>query len=82
MLFAVNLEGKMEKDDIQKRIREEEDYVRCPKCSNSLAKFLAKNADGVEDSIIARILMITEEEVKKIYAEAVEQLRKEMKDAD
>lgn len=73
----------MDKDDILKRIREEEDYVRCPKCSNSLNKFLAKNSDGVEDNVIARVLMISEEEVQRIYAEAVDQLRKEMtKDED
>lgn len=79
MLYAENLgEKSMDKDDILKRIKNEEDYIRCPKCSNSLSKFLAKNSDGVEDNVIARVLMITEEEVQKIYAKAVEQLQKDM----
>lgn len=78
MFYAANLEGKMDKEDILKRVREEEDYVRCPKCSNSLAKFLAKNTEGVDDSVIARLLMISEEKVQEIYEEAVEKLKKEM----
>ena len=70
----------MDKNDLQKRVQEEEDYVRCPKCNNSLTKFLAKNSDGVEDSTIARLLMIPEEKVQEIYDEAVEKIKKEMVD--
>ena len=72
----------MDKEDIQKRIRNEEDYVRCPKCSNSLAKFLAKNSEGVEDSTIARLLMIPESKVQELYEEAVKKLRDGMVDGD
>lgn len=70
----------MDKSDIQKRVKEEEDYIRCPKCNNSLTKFLAKNSDGVEDSTIARLLMIPEEKVQEIYDEAVEKIKEEMVD--
>jgi hypothetical protein len=72
----------MDKEDIQKRITEEEDYIRCPKCSNSLTKFLAKNSEGVEDSTIARLLMIPEEKVQEIYEDAVKKLREGMVDGD
>ena len=51
----------MDKDDAQRKVNEEEDFIRCPKCSNSLAKFLAKNSEGVSSSVIARLLMIPEE---------------------
>lgn len=71
---------KMDKDEIQKRIIEEEDYIRSPKNSNSITKFLMKNPDGVEDSVIARLLVMSEESVKKIYEEAVKILRKNMED--
>jgi len=67
-----------DKDELQKRVREEEDYIRCPKCSNSLSKFVAKNPEGVEDSVIARLLMIPEEEVHAIYEDAIKLLRKDM----
>lgn len=79
MLCVVHSEGKkMDKDDVAKRIEQEEDYIRCPKCSNSLSKFVAKNPEGVEDSVIARLLMIPEEKVEEIYEDAVKKLRENM----
>lgn len=70
----------MEKDDIQKKIAEDEDYIRCPKSGNSLTKFVAKNPDGVENSVISRVLAIPEEKVEEIYDEAVKMLQKDMVD--
>lgn len=79
MFCAAPLEGKkMDRDDVAKRIKEDEDYIRCPKCSNSLSKFIAKNSEGVEDSVIARLLMIPEEKVQELYDEAVKKIREEM----
>jgi hypothetical protein len=79
MLLEANLGvKKVDKNDTQKKIKEDEDYIRCPKFSNSLNKFVAKNSEGVENSTIARLLMISEEEVQEIYEEAVEKLRKNM----
>ena len=68
----------MDRNDIQRRILEEDDYIRCPKCGNSLTRFLTKSSDGVENATIARLLMLSEEEVEKIYQEAVVMLRQAM----
>lgn len=70
----------MDKNELQQKVLEEEDYVRAPKFSNSLSKFLSKNSDGVENATIARLLMISEEEVEKLFQEAVVMLREEMVD--
>ena len=70
----------MDRDDASKRVFDEEDYIRCPKFNNSLTKFLAKNSDGVENSVIARLLVMDEDKVEAIYNEAVQKLRKEMVD--
>lgn len=70
------------KADLQYKVLTEEDYVRAPKFSNSLAKFLARNSDGVENATIARLLMITEEEVEAIFEEAVQILREDMVDEE
>lgn len=70
----------MDKDDANRRIKEEDDYVRCPKFNNSLSKFLSKNTKEVEDKVIAKLLMITEEKVRTLYKEAIEILKREMKD--
>jgi len=70
----------MEKNEILKKILEEEDYIRCPKFSNSINKFTEKNSEGAENATIARLLMMTEEEVERIYQKAIAILRKEMSD--
>lgn len=70
----------MEKNEIQRRVLEDEDYIRCPKCSNSLNKYLLKNPEGAKDDIIARFLSITEEKVRELYEEAVKILRKDMEE--
>lgn len=70
----------VDKNDIYRKIREEVDYIRCPKCSNSLSKFLSKNPEGVENSTVARLLMVSESEVEKIYSDAVRMLRAGMND--
>lgn len=70
----------MDKSEIQRKILQEEDYVRCPKLGNSLNKFTSKNSEGVENSTIARLLLMTEEEVERAYQEAIATLRKAMVD--
>jgi hypothetical protein len=70
----------MDKEEIQKRVKEEEDYIRSPKNSNSLNKFLMRNPDGVEDNVVARLLVMPEEKVRELYAEAVKMLQEEMED--
>jgi hypothetical protein len=69
----------MERNEILKKILEEEDYIRCPKFSNSLNKFTEKN-ESSENPTIARLLMMSEEEVERVYQEAVQQLREDMED--
>ena len=55
----------IDKTEIQRKITTEEDYIRCPKFANSLNKFTLKNSEGVENSAIARLLMMSEEEVER-----------------
>lgn len=62
----------------EKRVAEEEDYIKSTKYSNSLIKFMAAHTDGVENDFIARVLTLSEEEVEKIHQESIEMLKKEM----
>lgn len=68
----------MDKLEIIKKIQEEVDYVRCPKCQNSLTKFMSKNPDGVDDATIARLLLMPEEQVKELYEKSIKELRLKM----
>jgi hypothetical protein len=63
-------------DDLKTRAATDEDYIRCPKCRNSLKVFVDKNPEGAKsDLAIAKMLMMTEAEIKKIYQNAVSKLR-------
>jgi ERCC4-type nuclease len=78
MSFRVILGEKMENNELETKILEDDDFIRCPKSANSLAKFLSKNADGVENATIARLLMITEEQVQEIYEAAAAEIKEGM----
>jgi ERCC4-type nuclease len=82
MYSKVILGEKMEKNEMETKILEDEDYVRCPKSANSLTKFLSKNGDGVENATIARLLMISEEKVQEIYEVAAAEIRKGMEEEE
>lgn len=63
---------------MEKRVREDEDFIHAPKHQNSLNKFLAKAENPCENGSIGRLLLISPEEVEKLYQESIVQLREEM----
>jgi hypothetical protein len=70
----------MDRDDVTKRIQDEEDYIRSPKFGNSLTRLKLKNPEGVDDATIAKVLMISEEDVQKLYEEAVAMIKEGIDD--
>lgn len=72
----------VEKNEIQKKIREVEDFIHAPKCQNSLVRFLSKTENPLENATIARLLLLSEEEVEEIYEQSILELRKEMNPED
>jgi len=79
MYYKANLETKMaNKYDFKKRILEEEDYIKCPRSSNSLKQYLTKSPEVIDDKVIAKLLMINLEEVQKIYDEAVKLIKEDL----
>ena len=68
----------MERSDMEKKIKEDADFVHAPKFGNSLNKFLAKTDNLLENNAIGRLLLIPADEVERIYQESIVELRKEM----
>ncbi len=64
------------------KIMEEDDFIKAPKYGNSLNKYLAKNDRILENKAISRLLLISEQEVERLYQEAIVELRKAMVDDD
>ncbi len=71
------------KNEIEEKINSEEDFIYCPRMNNSLKVFINSHPDGVDNTRIAKVLLIKEEEVEEIYQSAIkkfqENLKKEIK---
>ena len=65
----------MEADDMVTRIKHDTDFIKSPKYGNSLNKFLAKVEKIPDTKAIARLLMITPQDVEEQYDAAVSSLR-------
>jgi len=68
----------MEKSESAIKIMNIEDFIHSPKHGNSLQKFLLKNDRILEDAAIGKLLLITAEEVEKIYQNSIMEIRKGM----
>ena len=72
----------MERDEMERKIKEDDDFIHAPKFGNSLQKYLAKTDKLLENGAIGRLLLIPAEEVERIYEESIIELRKEMLDEE
>lgn len=68
----------MERSEMEKKVKQDLDFVHAPKFQNSLNKFLAKTDKLLENGAIGRLLLISAEEVERIYQESIALLKKEM----
>ena len=66
---------KKAKKTIKQKILEEEDFIYCPRLGNSLKNLMDKNPEGIANERIAKVLLMTEEEVDAIYNSAIEKFR-------
>jgi hypothetical protein len=69
----------MLKELIMQKIKEDPDFVKCSKHGNSLIKYLSANPGEIKDKTIARLLMVSEEEIEKIYQEAIDLLKRDVR---
>lgn len=67
-----------DKNKLKKKIESDPDFIYCPRLGNSLRIFLEKYPEGVEDSKIAKILLVDEEDVEAIFHSAIIKIRKSM----
>lgn len=65
-------------DEKKAKILQDEDFVDCPKFKNSIKKLKEKNPDGIDDKLIAEILLITPEELETLYSESLKKIRKHL----
>jgi hypothetical protein len=66
----------MNNNELKYRIENDDDFIYYPKFNNSLTEMLKKYPDGIENSRIAKLLLMEESEVEAIYENAIIKLRK------
>lgn len=66
---------KKVKKTAKERIENETDFCYCPRLSNSITNLVEKNPDGVDNERIAKVLLLTEDEVDEIFESALVKLR-------
>ena len=62
-------------EEKKRKINEDEDYIDYPKFKNSVKKLIEKYPDGVSDETIAKVLLMSEEEVNEIYLSSIEKIK-------
>jgi len=78
MSYTVCLELIVERSEMEKKVREEEDFIHSPKFGNSMKKYLAKMENPPENTTIGRLLLLPEEEVERLYQESIVILRQKI----
>lgn len=63
---------------IKDKIEMDEDFINSPSHRNSLKVFMSKNPEGVDNSRISKVLMISEEEVEEAYQAALAKIKEQM----
>ena len=61
---------------MEKKIREEEDFINAPKFGNSINKLLAKTDKVLENHTVGKLLLLSEKEVEDLYEESIAEIRK------
>jgi len=64
--------------EVQKMLQEDESYVYMKRFDFSIEKLEARYPDGCPDHVIAQALMITEDDVERMYQSIVAKLRTAM----
>jgi len=60
----------------KQKISTQADFILSPKHHNSMRSLISSNPEGIDNKTIAKVLLMTEEEVEKTYQSALLKLRK------
>jgi hypothetical protein len=72
-------EALMDEETIKKRVENEEDFIYCIQLNHSITSLVNKHPDGVDDKRIAKLLLITPQQVKEIFERALKKIRATLK---
>ena len=70
---------KIDLQKIKQQINTNKDFIYCPRLGNSINKLLEIYPNGVDNERIAKLLLMTEDEVEETFQSALEKIRKGLK---
>lgn len=70
--------NKNDKDNLKKKILDDEDFIYCPRLANSLERLMEKHPNGLEDERICKVLLMTQEELDETFQSAILKLRESL----
>lgn len=62
-------------EEKKQKIKQEEDFIDCPKFKNSVKKLIEKYPDGVDDETISKVLLMSEEEIQAVYIKTIQKIK-------
>lgn len=66
------------REKIKDKIGTEDDFIYCPRLSNSVEQFMKNNPEGADNKKIAKVLLMEEEEVEEIFQSAIRKIRERL----
>ena len=60
---------------LKAKIETQEDFIYCPRLGNSIENLIDVYPNGISDDRIAKVLLTTPQEVKRLFNGAVEKIR-------
>lgn len=79
MTSKPNKPSKIDKAIAKERIQNEEDFIFSQKYGYSLKRMMAQNPDGLDNEKIAKVLLMTPEEVEEEFLMAIAKIKKALK---
>ncbi len=73
------MNDSLKKQKIKTRIETEEDFIYCPRLSNSIKNVLKAHPDGIDNERIAKIMLTTEQTVETLFQSAIKKIRNFLK---
>jgi hypothetical protein len=67
-----------DKDNLKKKILNDEDFIYCPRLANSLERLMEKHPNGLGDERICKILLMSQEELDETFESAILKLRESL----
>jgi DNA-binding NarL/FixJ family response regulator len=66
-------------EEEKNKIKNNEDYINCPKFRFSIKELINRYPEGVSNEAIAKALNISTQEVQEIYQSAIKKIQEELK---